>query len=367
MKVKSLNPLMALVLIFVFGCSEEFISTNLKDSEDASFVTAKKPGGGGGGGTDPVIYSTGDPTDVTTVTSFGIALIGGADSDTNAETAAFQFLTSKSGGGDFVVLRSSGSDGYNNYVYSTIGGVNSVETIIVDSRADADHATTELLVRNAEAIFIAGGDQSNYVNYWKDSKLEDAINYAINTKQVPIGGTSAGLAILGQFYYGAFRGSITSASALANPYDKNMDGIGGGTFLAVNYMSNVITDSHYNERDRQGRHFTFMARLVKDFGVSYSSVKGIGVDEATSVLVESNGTSKVYGAGNAYFLQGFGGIPEVCQSKTNLTWNRGGQAVKAYVVPGTANGTNTFNFTSWSGSGGTAEFWSAVSGNFVRN
>jgi cyanophycinase len=294
-------------------------------------------------------------------------LIGGADSGTNAETAAFQFMVNKSGGGDFVVIRATGADGYNDYVYSTIGGVNSVETLIINSRALADHATTEMIVRNAEAIFIAGGDQSDYVNFWKDSKLEDAINYVINTKHAPIGGTSAGTAILGQFYYGSTSGSITSAEALANPYNGKIAGLDGGSFLNVNYLSNVITDSHYGARDRQGRHFTFMARLVQDFSVAFNNVKGLGIDEATSVLVESNGTSKVYGTGSAYFLKGFGGTPEVCVSKKALTWNRGGQAVSAYVIPGTTTGTNTFNFTTWTGTGGTSQFWSSNNGVFVRN
>ncbi len=351
------------VLLFV-SCSEE-LSINAQDAKaPVPTVNAAKPPGGS---TGPLVYTTGSSADVTTTTSFGIALIGGAESDTNAETAAFQFLVSKSGGGDFVVLRSSGADGYNNYVYSTIGGVNSVETIMVTSRTLADHATTEALVRNAEAIFIAGGDQSDYVNFWKDSKLEAAINYVINTKQVPIGGTSAGLAILGQFYYGATKGSVTSAEALANPYHANIAGLEGGNFLNVNYMSNVITDSHYGQRSRQGRHFTFMARLVQDFGVSYINVKGIGVDEATSVIVESNGTSKVYGAGNAYFLKGFGGVPELCVSRKALTWNRSGQAVSAYVIAGTATGVNTFNFNTWTGTGGTSRFWSANNGIFIMN
>jgi cyanophycinase len=145
-----------------------------------------------------------------------------------------------------------------------------------------------------------------------------------------------------------------------------MGGLEGGSFLNVNFMTNVITDSHYSARDRQGRHFTFMARLVQDFAVPFASVKGIGVDEATSVLVESNGTSKVYGAGSAFFLKGFGGTPELCQSKKALTWNRGGQAVAAYVVPGTAAGANTFNFTNWTGTGGTSQFWYVNTGVFVR-
>lgn len=373
--------LLSLAVILFFACEEEPI--NRQDTSDdvqeinvKKSSNAKKPdwaggggNGGGGGGSDsgPTVYTTGDASDVSTSTSFGIALMGGADAYTIAETEAFNFMAAKSGGGDFVVLRASGTDGYNSFIYNDIGGVNSVETIVVDSRADADHTTTETLVRNAEAIFIAGGNQADYVNYWKDTKLEAAINYAINTKKIPIGGSSAGLAILGEYYYGATGSSVISSEALSNPYNSGMDGIDGGSFLNASYLSNVITDSHYNERDRQGRHFTFMARLVQDFGVSYSSVKGIGVDEATAVLVESNGSSKIYGSGSAYFLKGYAGTPETCQSGTPLTWYRGAQAVSAYVVPGTNNGSNTFNLSSWSGSGGAAEFWYANSGSFTRN
>lgn len=378
MKIKLTPMLLSLAVMFFFGCEEDTVTDQSQVNSKAD-TSAKKPdgggngngggngGGGNGGGSGPTVYTTGDATDISTSTSFGIALMGGADAYTTAEAEAFQFLVNKSGGGDFVVLRASGSDGYNSFVYDDIGGVNSVETIVVDSRTDADHTTTETLVRNAEAIFIAGGDQSDYVNYWKDTKLEAAINYALNTKNIPIGGSSAGLAILGEFYYGATGSSATSSEALADPYNSGMAGIDGGSFLSVNYLTDLITDSHYNERDRQGRHFTFMARLVQDFGVAYGSVKGIGVDEATAVLVESNGSSKVYGSGNAYFLKGYGGTPETCQSGTPLTWNRSGQAVSAYVVPGTNNGSNTFNLSSWSGSGGSSEFWYANSGNFTRN
>ena len=41
---------------------------------------------------------------------------------------------------------------------------------------------------------------SYYVRYWKDSPIEDAINYVV-AKPAPIGGTSAGMAILGEFSY----------------------------------------------------------------------------------------------------------------------------------------------------------------------
>ena len=68
-------------------------------------------------------------------------------------------------------------------------------------------------------LFIAGGDQSDYVNLWKDTPVEDAI-HALLGKGVPIGGTSAGLAILGQYGFAALNGSITSEQALANPFNR---------------------------------------------------------------------------------------------------------------------------------------------------
>ena len=50
-------------------------------------------------------------------------------------------------------------------------------------------------IRNAEALFIAGGDQSEFVQFWKNTPVEDAINH-VAAKPAPVGGTSAGMAII---------------------------------------------------------------------------------------------------------------------------------------------------------------------------
>ena len=87
---------------------------------------------------------------------------GGTDNDD-----AIKWMFQKAGGGDVVVLRSAGTDGYNTYMYSELGvPVNSVETIIIDTRAKASIAAIATKIRNAEALFIAGGDQATYVSYW---------------------------------------------------------------------------------------------------------------------------------------------------------------------------------------------------------
>lgn len=55
--------------------------------------------------------------------------------------------------------------------------------------------------------------------------------------------------------------------------------------IANKWLENVITDTHYGNRDRQGRHVTFMARIAKDDLESTGGiVRGIGVDEKTTVV-----------------------------------------------------------------------------------
>src|SRR5690606_8926785 len=109
-------------------------------------------------------YATGSSTDVTTNHQSGICLMGGA---TESDPAMVWFLN-KADGGDVVVLRASGSNGYNNYFYSELGvTINSVTTFVIHNAAGAIDPYVLQKVTNAEAIWFAGGDQFNYVNYFK--------------------------------------------------------------------------------------------------------------------------------------------------------------------------------------------------------
>jgi cyanophycinase len=307
-------------------------------------------------------YLTGSAADINTTTTGGAVLMGGS---TDVDEA-FRWMIQKSGGGDFVVIRASGADGYNSYIYSDLGGVNSVETLILDSRTKAQDATVAQKIRNAEALFIAGGNQANYVNYWKDTPVEDAINHLINTKKVPVGGTSAGCAILGQQYFSALNGSVTSDEALANPYNRYMT-IGSNDFVNYAFLANTITDTHYNNPDRKGRHFTFLARMVKDWSLN---AKGIGVEERTAVLIDQNGLAKVVGVNKAYFLQrNNGSNPEQCVNRKTLTWNNSQQAVKVYEIQASATvagASASLDLTNWtSASGGVWKFMSSNNGSFL--
>jgi cyanophycinase len=292
-------------------------------------------------------YVTGDLNDVTTPTSAGLLLAGGG---TDVD-AAMKWMITKSGGGDFVVIRCTGTDAYDPWIYTDLGGVNSCETIIIKSSEACYDSFVIDKIRSAEALFIAGGNQWDYVSLWKGTPIEDAIHY-VASKPAPVGGTSAGLAVLGEFVFSAENNTIYSDKALLNPYGHHM--ALACDFLSLPNMEGIITDSHFVARDRMGRLVTFLARIVQDGWAT--EAKGIGIDEKTALAVEPNGDVTLFGLSEssaAYFLS-TPGPPEVCQSKTPLTF----LGISVYRMSGTA----TFNLVTWQGAGVTAYTLSAEEG-----
>lgn len=280
---------------------------------------------------------TGDPNDVTVPTTSGTVLMGGS---TDVDEA-LQWMIERAQGGDVVIIRASGSTGYNEYIYG-LGKVNSVETLLIDSREKAMNEAVGKRIREAEMLFIAGGDQWNYVKYWSNTEVSKAIAYLVDKKKIPIGGTSAGCAVLSQLIFDASHGSAVSKEVLNNPYDTTVSI--SRSFIKVPFLENTISDQHYSQRNREGRHVTFMARLVKDFSIKQP--KGIAVDEKTAVCIDNNGNATVMGTNKAYFLIS-NAKPEQCVENTPLTWNNKQAAVNAFIFQASSTGTPAFNLKKW--------------------
>lgn len=303
----------------------------------------------------------GDTADVTTPVQGGVALIGGGG---NVD-GAFQWMISRSGGGDVVVLTASGNGSYNHDIDS-LGKVNSVETLNITSRELANNDTVANIIRGAEMLFIAGGDQSRYMNQWRNTKVNAAINYLLNEKKVPVGGTSAGCAILSGLYYSGEGGSAVSDSVLANPYDPLVT-LYYNDFLHAPYLQSVISDQHYLKRGREGRHVTFMSRIIKDHGIF---PRGIAPDEKTAVCIDEHGMAKVYGVSKACFiLTDSLKKPELCEKGQPLQWNAGGQALKVYEIAASATGNGAFSvadFDPAKASGGAWYWWWVENGQLKK-
>jgi cyanophycinase-like exopeptidase len=312
---------------------------------------------------------------------------GGPDVD-----EAFRWMITRAGiksgtGGRFVVIRATGTDAYDPYIYysdaalttsATIAdqwvggaslGLTSVETLVIPSVTAANDAFVNSVVSKAHAVFIAGGDQSDYITYWKGTKLDQTLQ-GLMSNNVPIGGTSAGLAVLGQFDFAALKGTVTSTQALSNPYNKYMTldpsplSLTGG-FLAPPALANTVLDAHLDSRDRMGRLISFVARLVapnSNFGCpggilaagtsGSATARGIGVDVETALLVQGNGGTNAFTArrvtnpstttqSTVYFVRPLI-PPTVCASGKPLT-------MMNVEIKKLADSNTVFNLTDWTG------------------
>lgn len=265
-------------------------------------------------------YFTGNATDVVTQPTGGVCLMGGRTENDEA----MRWFLRRADGGDVLVLRASGSDGYNDYFYRELGvPINSVESIVFDAGAGAGEVKVAEAILGAEAIWFAGGNQANYVDYWRGTAVDSLIRVAIRERNIVIGGTSAGMAILGGYYYTAANGTISSAEALADPLDNRIT-IDSARFLAVPGLEHTITDTHFSERDRQGRFTTFLARASAMS--PERPFTGIACDEYTAVCIDAEGTASVYGTAGeddfAYFVRTAcgGGIDPTFPAGAPLDW-----------------------------------------------
>ncbi len=313
------------------------------------------------------IYSKGNASDVTVTTQPILCLAGGASDDLWVD--GWKHLLNASGGGDVVIIRpDSGRGTYESWIFDDSGNhglpkVDSVTTIPLVKAADALSPEAATAVRNAELIFFDGGDQSIYLAMIEGTPLETALDYALHVRRVPMGGTSAGMALLGGIdftakYNPSKKSSlVTSELAMKDPTAQYVD-LDRQT-LVPPFMEHVIPDTHFSQRNRQGRLVSFMARAVyNNYGdVNPFNIKGIGADEGTAFCYNTNtGLGKVYGTNSVHFAIGNANIERITAG-FSLSWLWQRQAVKVYSIPASANASASFDLSTWSGIGGIAEYW----------
>ncbi len=215
----------------------------------------------------------------------GLLLMGGGDRNMDA----LRWFVAKAGNGHIVVLRASQAGEIGEEFFNEVGGIRSAETFVFRGREAASDPRVLAALKRADGIFLAGGDQSRYVRWWRGTPVAAALEAHVRAGK-PLGGTSAGLAMLGEYLYGAMDGgSQTSPRALADP-------LGDGNtietdFLRLALLEGVITDSHFSERNRLGRLIAFVA---KGEAMAGRPLLGLGIDEDAAVAVEGDGRARIY-------------------------------------------------------------------------
>jgi cyanophycinase len=175
-------------------------------------------------------------------------------------------------------------------------------TIVADTRGKANSDYVFDAVSKANLVWMAGGDQSQYIAHWKGTRLAEAVNIAYQRGAV-IGGTSAGMVTSGQWMYDPGpQTAVNSAEAVANPYRASV--ILSTDLFDLPLGRHLVPEPHFANRDRMGRLLTFMARLRQD--ARAERVIGVGLDEGTSLFIDAQGMAtfqRQAGAGNAYVLR----------------------------------------------------------------
>lgn len=273
---------------------------------NVSFPNTGDGGDNGGGGADcgygirPVTpnnltsYVTGNESDscISLSQGNGAVLLMGGGSD--VDSAFSQRVVGHIGSDvDVVVLRTSGSDGYNSYIQNLMAA-DSVITLIVDTRNKANEDYVDWVIRSAEFVFVAGGDQSDYLNQWSGTKVQSALQHVFDKGGV-IGGTSAGMALMADSVYDpdGILGAISEE--VVTDYCHETLNFSNG-ILSIPMLNNALTDTHFAERDRMGRTVVSLAQ--------HSTAHfAIAADENTSLFVTSNNSGVVNGSGNVYVFR----------------------------------------------------------------
>jgi cyanophycinase len=232
----------------------------------------------------------------------GLVLAGGGAEDSPSSVFPWihRTIVGSDGGraGNVVVLRASSANEYDSFFYHD-GRFASVQTLLIPSCApSADLARAARIVDGADAVFFAGGDQAHYVA-WKGSPLIDAVK-RVYARGGVVGGGSAGLAIQGAVIFDSVTGdrlnaNVHSADAIADPFEPRISFTTG--LFAWPALRDTMTDTHFAIRNRFGRSVVFLARIAHDKLLpSASALYALGVDQASAVVVASDGTATVLNA-----------------------------------------------------------------------
>ncbi|MGW2681147.1 pre-peptidase C-terminal domain-containing protein [Streptomyces sp. NPDC001436] len=239
----------------------------------------------------------GSPSDVSRTSWQGPAFTMNGDGKINSAsmTAAVDAIRGGTGSIDVVVLArsapTSGSATPECDAVMVLAGINSCTSWTLTAASDGNNTQVNTDIRNAEFVYFAGGDQCRYAA-WKGTALESSVESVV-AKGGGSGGGSAGHHINSPVVYDACKGSVTSAEALANPYDSRIT-FTAGMFEWPHY-GGIINDSHFTARDRMGRTMAFVARAIKDGRTPGGKAWGVGVEEGSSLLVDRNGRATLYG------------------------------------------------------------------------
>jgi cyanophycinase len=163
-----------------------------------------------------------------------------------------------------------------NRIFSEMGA-KEIKVLDVRERSGADDSAYLNFVENCTGIFITGGDQLRLCGLLADTTLMNRIVARAQRREISLAGTSAGAAVMGHHM-------ISGGSSAESPSRSLVD-----LAMGLGIIPEVLVDQHFYNRNR-------LARLLSAIS-GHPELLGIGIDEDTCAMFESDGLIQVIGKG----------------------------------------------------------------------
>lgn len=156
-------------------------------------------------------------------------------------------------------------------------GAKAIEVIDIREREHGEDETWQAYVQDCTGVFMTGGDQLRLCGLLADTSIMDRVRLRAQAGEITLAGTSAGAAVMGYHM-------IAGGGSGESPNRALVDMTTG-----LGIIPEVIVDQHFHNRNRMARLLSAVASNVEKIG--------IGIDEDTCAMFESDNTFQVIGKG----------------------------------------------------------------------
>ncbi len=165
-----------------------------------------------------------------------------------------------------------------NYIeaFGRLGSKN-VEILDIRTRKEAESRDALHLVSTAQCVMFSGGDQSKITARIGNTPLHDLMLSRYHEGHLVVAGTSAGAMCMSN--------EMISGGSSTESFFKGAVRMDAG----MNFISNLIIDSHFIRRGRFGRLAEAIAR--------FPNMMGVGLAEDTGLVIKGGSTFEVIGSG----------------------------------------------------------------------
>lgn len=157
-------------------------------------------------------------------------------------------------------------------------GCSNVTIMDIRTKDQSEDPTNIALMENANCVMFSGGNQSKIIKFIGGTSLHSILTERYqNDEKFVIAGTSAGAMCMS--------GAMITGGSSKESMVKGAVGMGKG----MDFISNLIIDSHFIQRGRFGR----LAEAVAMF----PELLGVGLAEDTGLVIKKCNTFEVIGSG----------------------------------------------------------------------